>query len=63
MRIWKPSILVRLKTGESGGTLSQCWYDIDRGNWLPAEEAGGAGSLTLETPGEGRWAAVIRKSE
>ena len=54
---------VRLETeesGESGGTLSQRWYDIDRGNWLPAEEARSAGSLTLKTPGPGQWAVVVR---
>ena len=54
---------VRLETeesGESGGTLSQRWYDIDRGNWLPAEETRSAGSLTLKTPGPGQWAVVVR---
>ena len=51
---------VRLKTGESGGTLPQRWYDIDRGNWLPAEETRSAGSLTLKTPGPGQWAVVVR---
>lgn len=51
---------VTLDAREAGGTLSQRWYDIDRGNWLPAEEARGAGSLTLKTPGPGQWAVVVR---
>ena len=50
-----------LDTSAATGDLTVQWYDIDRGRWLPKEDVAVARRLRLKTPGQGSWAAVIRR--
>ncbi len=54
---------VALDTSAATGRLAVHWYDIEKVEWLPAEDVSNAGSLKLKTPGDGHWAVVIKAVE
>jgi hypothetical protein len=50
---------VALDLSKAKTPLSVRWYDIDRGEWHPAETIQGERSAKLTTPRSGQWAVVV----
>lgn len=50
---------VILDASDASGSLSLRWYEIDRGQWLPAAKRPRGDRLPLKTPGGGQWAVVV----
>lgn len=50
---------VSLDVSAMDGTLEVRWLDIDNATWQEPRQVENSGSLTLQTPGDGDWVAVI----
>jgi len=50
---------VALDLSQAKTSLSVRWYNVDRGEWQPAETIQGERSAKLTTPSSGQWAVVI----
>jgi hypothetical protein len=53
---------VKLDLSAAKGTLQLRWLDIDRNTWQEAQTVRGGGTLELNTPGKGHWAALILRT-
>jgi hypothetical protein len=53
---------VNLDLHDVQGRLDLKWLDISQSRWLEDDTVEGGGPLTISTPGDGQWLAVIIKS-
>lgn len=52
---------VHLNLKDTNGAFQIKWLDIAKSEWLSPKEVQGGAEIELTTPGEGHWAALIRK--
>ncbi len=54
---------VKLDVSAAQGAWQVRWLDIDRSAWQGSRIVGGGGSLDLQAPGKGHWAALIQPQQ